>query len=472
MTKLQYNFSKGLRSFAALVRNEGATLYAVGGMVRNILLELPISDIDICSSLRPEKIIEMCRRNGLRVIPKGLDYGTVEIHWGSERFEHTTFRSDSYAMNGEHRPTSVNFSECLEDDAFRRDFSINAIYADVLSGELSDPTGGLADLEHGILRTASKDPHCVLREDALRIMRLIRFAGELGFDIEPETFNAARELAEGLSNISYERIAAELNKLLLCDVKYGIRSADRVFHGLELFERVGALDIIIPELARGRGLKQKPSHHRYDALYHGLHTAAETCPTLIMRLAGLLHDVGKPYAYERGGNMHDHNLIGENISREILHRLRYDNKTLDEVAFIVRNHMYDLNNTAKDSTLRVRFVIWGYERALEIAEIREADVHGSGIIRDRVKAADRWRRLLEQMVEDETPFSVNELRCTGSNICQWLKIPASPAVGRIKFCLLKHCARFPSDNNPEKLRILAKNFAPKLCENSSPMNNN
>ena len=451
-------FPKGLMRFAQLVKNEGVTLYAVGGSVRNTLLNLPISDIDICSSLRPEKVIELCRRNGLRVYPKGLAYGTVEICWNGERYEHTTFRSDSYPDGGAHRPSSVNFSCSLEDDAFRRDFSVNALYVDVLTGRLIDPTGGVEDLQNRILRTTSPDPRAVLADDGLRILRLIRFAGELGFDIEPNTFEAAKQLSGNLKSISSERIAAELNRLLVCDVRYGERSADKVFRALELLDRVGAIDIILPELARGRGLKQKPSHHRYDVLNHGLHTASETAPKLILRLAGLLHDVGKPYVHEKTGTMHEHNYVGEDISREIMQRLHYDKKTIDEVAFLVRNHMYDLNNTAKDSTLRVRFVIWGVERTLELAEIREADVHGSGIIRDRVKAADRWRSLIAQMQDEKVPFSVNELRCSGNNICQWLDIPASPEVGRIKFGLLKHCARFPKDNTPERLKVLAKDL--------------
>ena len=451
-------FPKGLMRFAQLVKNEGVTLYAVGGSVRNTLLNLPISDIDICSSLRPEKIIELCRRNGLRVYPKGLAYGTVEICWNGERYEHTTFRSDSYPDGGAHRPSSVNFSCSLEDDAFRRDFSVNALYVDVLTGRLIDPTGGVEDLQNRILRTTSPDPHAVLADDGLRILRLIRFAGELGFDIDPNTFDSAKQLSGNLKSISSERIAAELNRLLVCDVRYGERSADKVFRALELLDRVGAIDIILPELAKGRGLKQKPSHHRYDVLNHGLHTASETAPKLILRLAGLLHDVGKPYVHEKTGTMHEHNYVGEDISREIMQRLHYDKKTVDEVAFLVRNHMYDLNNTAKDSTLRVRFVIWGVERTLELAEIREADVHGSGIIRDRVKAADRWRSLIAQMQDEKVPFSVNELRCSGNNICQWLDITASPEVGRIKFGLLKHCARFPMDNTPERLKVLAKDF--------------
>lgn len=458
MNKSFNNFPKWLVRLALLIQNEGGTAYAVGGFVRNRLLNLPVSDIDICSSLTPEQIISLCRRNGIRVYPKGLAYGTVEICWNGEKYEHTTFRSDTYPDGGAHHPDSVHFSTSLEEDAFRRDFSINAIYVNPLSGELIDPTGGIADLEKHLIRTTSKDPHQILRADGLRILRLIRFAGELGFDIDNETLAAAKELCNNLRSVSAERIASELNKILLCDVKYGERSADAVYRTLSLLETIGAIDIIIPELARGRGLKQKPTHHRYDVLHHGLHTASETAPKLILRLAGLLHDVGKPYVHERTGTMHEHNVVGESISREILQRLRYDKKTCDEVSFLVRNHMYDLNNTAKESTLRVRIVLWGIDRTLELAEIREADVHGSGVIRDRVKAADRWRTLLDKMIDEKVPFSVNELKCTGNNICQWLNIESSPNVGRVKVGLLKHCARFPKDNNPEKLQALAKDL--------------
>ncbi len=460
MTGNQFKFSKGLRGFAALIKNEGATLYAVGGMVRNTLLGLPVSDVDVCSALTPDNIVSLCKRNGLRVIPKGMAYGTVEIHWGSEKFEHTTFRSDQYAKGGTHRPTNVMFSDSLETDAFRRDFSVNAIYVDILSGELFDPTGGLHDLNNRLLRTTSNDPSDVLSVDALRIMRLIRLAAELNFDIEPATFMLAKSLINNLKQISPQRITSEFNKILMCDIKYGQRSAEHVFHGLELFDKIGALDLVFPELSRGRGLAQKPTHHRYDVLNHCLHTASEAKPDLILRLAGLLHDVGKPYVHERTGTMHDHDYVGEIISREILIRMCYDRHTISEVPFIIRNHMYDLNNTAKDSTLRVRFVLWGYERSLEMAEIREADVHGSGVIRDRVKSADRWRELLRQMVEEETPFSVEELHCSGCSISEWLKIPPSPIIGEIKLGLLKHCARFPQDNNFEKLRKLAKDLAP------------
>ena len=172
----------------------------------------------------------------------------VEIHGAGCAFEHTTFRSDSYAPGGGHRPVSVAFSDRLEADAFRRDFTVNALYADLCTGDILDPTGGLADLKAGLLRATSPDPARIMGDDALRVMRLARFSGELGFAPEPATLAAARGNAAGLQEISGERIRDELNKILLADLKYGKPGA--VYRGLEILESLGALDSVLPELAR------------------------------------------------------------------------------------------------------------------------------------------------------------------------------------------------------------------------------
>lgn len=451
-------FSKELILLAELVKKADATLYAVGGFVRNSLMGLKTYDIDICSKLSPERVIELCKKEGFRVVPKGIDFGMVEIHIGSESFEHTTFRSDIYEEGGGHRPREVKYSNTIVEDAFRRDFTVNALYADILSGELIDPTGGMDNIINRQIRTTSLEPKEVLSDDGLRIMRLVRFAAELNFEIEEKTFETAKLLVSNLRDISSERIRDELNKILLSDIKYGERNKETVFHGLKLLDEIGALDIIFPELSLGRHMEQKATHHRYDVLNHCLHTTSETTPKLTSRLAGLLHDVGKPVVKLETGKMYGHDRAGERISREILHRLHYDNATIDEVCFIVKNHMYDLNNTAKESTLRMRFARWGYERSLEIAAIREADVHGSGVITGEVKSAERWRKLLKTMRDENVPFSESELNCSGKEIMEWLNIPAGPLVGEIKRRLFMHCARFPKDNNPEKLRRIARDM--------------
>lgn len=454
--KIKEHIPEELFTLAELMAAEGFALYAVGGLVRNALLELPISDIDICSAMRPERMIELCKKRGFTVVPKGIAFGMVEVHIGGLSFEHTTFRSDSYAKGGAHRPTAISFSKTPEEDAFRRDFSVNALYYNVLSGEVLDPTGGLEDLAAGLIRTTSKEPRTVLCDDGLRILRLVRFSAELGFNIEENSLETAKRLVNNLRDISAERIRDELNKILLADIKYGERSAEKVMHGLALLKSVGAIDVVLPELALGAGIAQRANYHRYDVLDHCLHSCAEASPKLHLRLAGLLHDVGKPKVKLETGLMHGHDEAGEAIARAILRRLKYYNKTTDEVCFLVRHHMFDLNNTAKEGTLRRAFVRWGYERSLDMCDIRRADFVGSGIIKGEVASAVRWRSILDAMAEQGVPFTEKELNCSGADIMQWLGIEPGPKVAEIKKRLLAHCAVRPKDNTEEGLKRAAR----------------
>lgn len=440
------------------LRERGFPLYVVGGAVRNSLMGLPVSDIDICSAARPQEVMELCSGMGFKCVQKAIEFGTIEIHADKNRFEYTTFRSDSYGEGGRHRPEAVKFTLSLEEDARRRDFTINALYCGVCDGTLHDPTGGLEDLKKGVIRAASREPYRVLNDDGLRIMRMVRFAAELGFDIDKNTFETARALRERLRDVSAERIRDELNKILLSDIKYSNPPETSVLRGLLLLRDVGAIEMLLWELYLGNALAQKPTHHRYDVLEHSLRTAACMPPRLDMRLAGLLHDVGKPVVWNSQGNMHGHDKIGENISREILTRFRYDNATIASVCFLIRNHMYDLNNTAKDTTLRERFVLWGEENVRWLADMREADVHGSGVIQGRVESAERWRTLLARMLDEGVPFDAARLNCTGREIMQWKGLAPSPAVGEIKRRLLRHCARKPQDNTPERLKRIVQDM--------------
>lgn len=454
---LQSGFAE-LKTLGEALEDQGFPIYVVGGAVRNLLMGLPVSDIDICSAATPDQIMALCRRMGFKCIPKAPQLGTVEIIAGDTGFEHTTFRSESYGEGGRHRPEQVRFAHSIEEDAQRRDFSMNALYYGVCDGKLYDPTGGLDDIGRGVIRAASSDANIVLNDDGLRIMRMVRFAAELGFDIEENTFAAASDLCGRLMDVSAERIRDELNKILLSDIKYARPPADSVLRGLLLMRDVGAVETLLCELYRGNALAQKPTHHRYDVLEHCFNTAACMPPKLSLRLAGLLHDVGKPAAWHRNGNMYGHDVMGEGISREILYRFKYDGATIETVCFLVRNHMYDLNNTAKESTLRERFCVWGEEKTLMMADMREADVHGSGIITGEVASAERWRRLLARMQEQGVPFNGIGLNCTGRDIMRWKGIGPSPAVGRIKSALLRHCAKKPADNTPERLERIVRDM--------------
>lgn len=455
---MNLEFDKELVSLGELFRLQGGRLFVVGGHVRNSLLGLPVSDTDVTSRLRPEEVIGLCQGAGYKVVPKGIAFGMVEIHIGGRVYEHTTFRSDSYSEGGAHRPESVRFSDTPEEDAFRRDFTVNALYADVLTGGLVDPTGGMADLNKKLIRATSADPRTILGDDGLRIMRLCRFAAELGFDIEEKTLAAAKECAVLLKDISAERIRDELLKILMSDVKYGLPAEESVLRGLELLDEVGVFGVILPELAACRGVEQSKKYHRFPVLEHMERTAAMSAPEQALRLACLFHDAAKPIMLEKQGNMHGHDALSADMTRDILTRLRFDTKTVDEAVWLVAHHMFDLDGNAKEPTLKRRFVHWGKERSYALCLIREADFRGSvgGYI--EVKTAERWRRVLHEMEESGTPFSEKELAVTGEELMAHLDLKPSPKIGEIKKALLMHTAVKPKDNTKEKLLAAARDL--------------
>lgn len=469
----------------------GVRLYGVGGMVRNPLLGLPVSDMDITSDLRPEGVMALCRDKGLACVPKGLAFGMVEIHAGACVFEHTTFRADTYGPGGGHRPTAVAFSDTVEADAFRRDFTVNALYQDILGGAILDPTGGLADLKAGLLRATGPEPGRIMGEDALRVLRLARFSAELGFAPEGNTLASAKAHAAGLRDISAERVREELRRVLLSPEKYG--RAGAVYRGLSLLDALGALDVVLPELTKGRGVPQRAQYHAYDVLGHCLHAAdcasadcapadcapagcasADCAPAgcasagcapadcapdgaLALRLAALLHDVGKPVALAQYGRMLQHDKLGAPIAAAALTRLRYPNALVEEVRAMVAGHMFDLDGRAKEGTLRRKFVEWGYGFSRQMARLRRADVLGSGR-NGSVATADRWEAVLAAMKAEGAPFTEAELAISGRELMEALGLPPGPAVGRIKRALLMHCAKKPQDNTPRRLVRLARDI--------------
>ncbi len=471
-----------LYALAGAFSKSGAILYAVGGLLRNALLNIPASDIDLCSKLLPAEVKALCDELGYKTTMSAPEFGSIIIHTGCKSFEHTTFRRDTYLKGGRHRPKEVSFLGTLEEDAFRRDFTCNALYMDILTGRYIDPTGAIDDINRRIVRTTSKVPSEIMRADGLRVMRLVRFACELGFMIDDATFKSAKENAACLIDIAPERIREELSKILLSDIRYKALTEEGdspVLRGLELLLELGALKLIIPELTEGENVPQRPQFHAYDVLRHNMHACAYIEPTLLLRLAALLHDVGKPAALrekglsrEAGGYkelpiglvekrttpMLHHDSLGVPIAREILTRLRFNNSLIEEVLFLIEHHMFDLNFQARDSKLRSRFASFGYERSLGLIKLREADVLGSGLAPKGFRA-HRWLSTLEQMKADGAPFSLAELNCTGKDIMQWLQISESKEVGEVLKHLFAHAAINPKDNNPLTLMRLAKGFA-------------
>ncbi len=443
---------RAIRKLAHLFNEEGYTLFAVGGSVRNGILGYPATDQDVASAMPPGDVMTLCRRHRLCCIPKGVKYGTVEIIIGGTHLEHTTFRGEVYGTEGGHKPEFVEFTTDLIEDAFRRDLTVNALYRDILSGELIDPTGGLADMRNGLLRATCRPPELIMRDDAVRILRLARLASELGFNIDGATYMAAKKYIGGLVYITPERIQHEITKILLADVKYGVGS---VMTGLGLLESFGALDILMPELTLGRGIEQNPDYHAHDVLTHCLMTAACAKPDLELRLAALLHDVGKPIVYQETGRFFGHDERGAQIAFNILKRLRYKNSVCNNVAELVFHHMFDLDGRTKESKLRIFTARRGFDMAMRLADLREADVHGSGIITGEVKTAVRHRAIVEKMVEEGVPTCERQLACTGRDVRRWANVHGDD-ISKVKHVLIDYVATHPKRNNKQDLK--------KYCE--------
>jgi tRNA nucleotidyltransferase (CCA-adding enzyme) len=326
----------------------------------------------------------------------------------------------------------------------------------IATEEIFDPTGrGISDAKEKRLSAAADNPDITIRDDGLRIMRMARFAAELGFGVADELKDAATRHASLLADISAERKYAELKKILMSDTKYETVT-DGPLHGLTLLSETGALRHILPKLSEGCGVKQSVQYHVYDVLDHGLHACAASSPVFELRLAALLHDIGKPEAFKRGGNMYGHEIIGEQLAREELNDLKADNKTKAAVLPLIKNHMFDLEAKARPKTIRLRAVMMGKCGFEMLIALRRADVIGSGKPVDTVKSADNWQKELDRMIEQCMPWRASELAITGNEIAQLLDICPSPVIGQILGELHKQCVLSPAENNNEALKRKAR----------------
>lgn len=451
----------GLKELSEIFTARGYKLYLVGGFVRNTALGISGGDLDVCSCALPGEAAFFLRENGAKVIEKAPELGTIEVHitCGGEKciFEHTTFRKDYYPEGGDHRPERVEFTTDMRQDAVRRDFTVNALYLDLDTRETVDPTGkGIADAKQKIIRAAADDPDITIRDDGLRIMRMARFAAELNFSVSTDLIECARKRAYLLKDISAERKCVELKKIIMADTKYPVlANSSAPVTGLKLLKDVGAIEYILPRLSEGRGVIQGEEYHKYDVLDHGIHACAAAPAKLELRLAALVHDIGKPAALRANGNMYDHDILGEALAREELDSLKFENSVKASVLILVRNHMFDLEAKAKPKTIRRRAVKLGKDLFGMLIELRRADVWGSGRYLGPVASADNWEKELVRMEAENVPWSVKQLKITGDDIMRLLNIGPSPVVGIILELLHKECVVHPQSNNFEALKRLA-----------------
>lgn len=312
------------------LRECGHEAYLVGGCVRDELLGRTPPDYDVSTSARPETVMSLFPRT----VPVGVQFGVVIVVTQDAPVEVATFRSDEAYVDGR-RPSGVRFTGARE-DAERRDFTMNGLFMDPFTGEVLDFVGGRADLEARVVR-AIGDPRARFREDRLRLLRAVRFAATVPARIEPATWDAVREMAPAIREVSWERIRVELTKVLV---------SGRAAHGFRLLRDAGLLAPIVPEIEAMAGVEQPPEFHpEGDVLVHTL-LALEHFDALPERDAGLglavlLHDVGKPRTFERADRIrfNGHDRVGAAMADDMLRRLRYPNATVEEVVELVARHM-------------------------------------------------------------------------------------------------------------------------------------
>lgn len=399
--------------FSVLKRMEeaGFEAYAVGGCVRDSVLGKLPNDWDICTSARPEQTAALFSHTVLT----GAKYGTVTVIEDGESYEITTFRAENGYEDHRH-PDKIEFLNSLEGDLARRDFSINAMAANA-NGEVIDLFDGLHDLRHGLIRCVG-EPEERFAEDALRILRALRFAARLDFTIEPRTAKAIHALAPTLQNVANERLAKELK--LLCS-----KGAAQI-----LREFADVFTVLIPELKPCIGFRQFNYHHRYDVWEHTLHALeAEKSGDFILRLAVLLHDIAKPITFTMDknavGHFYGHAIVGGFMAEQILRRLRFDNLTIKRVSLLISLHDYPLQGITERAVRRFDLK-YGEETLRDLTILRCADLLGKGTQEDVYALEARIDMLLATALKNhKMPLAIN-----GSDLLS-LGVPQGKKIGAL-----------------------------------------
>ena len=429
----------------------GFEIYVVGGAVRDILLGKIVDDWDFTTNAQPEEI--------QKLFPDSYytnNYGTVGVpsnEEGMNPYEITTFRTE-HGYSDARRPDKVEWGKTLEEDLVRRDFTINAlaIKKDASDYQIIDLFDGRVDLDKKVIRAVG-DAHERFSEDALRLMRAIRIASELGFTIEKNTFDAIRANAVLINKIAKERVRDELLKIM---------ASPNPYEGMLLFRSSGLMREVLPELEKTFGVEQKSPgrHHIYDVGNHSLYSlkaVAEKNTDPIVRFATLIHDVGKSQTYKKleSGTItfYNHEVVGARIAKHLAQRLRFSKKDLDKLWKLVRYHQFSVNENQTDSALRRFIKHVGPELVSEMLDLRVGDRLGGGALETSWRLEEFKRRLVEVQKQ---PFAVKDLKIGGNEIMKELNIKPGPKVGEILNQLFNEVVENKIPNEREELLKAAK----------------
>ena len=418
-------------------------IYIVGGAVRDVLTGSEVDDWDFTTNATPEEI--------LKIIPDGFygnTFGTVGISEPSSvnPYEITTFRTE-HGYSDFRRPDKVSWGKTIDEDLKRRDFTINAMALKRVEGEefeIIDLYDGQKDLAAKLIRAVG-DAHERFSEDALRMMRGIRIASELGFKIEEKTFDAIIKNAPLINKIAKERVKEELFKIF---------ASPDPHHGMVLFKDSGLMEQIIPEMYKAFGVEQKSPgrHHIYDVGTHSLF-ALKACKSEdpLVRFATFIHDIGKPTTYKKEGAMitfYNHEYVGAKIAENIADRLKFSSKEKERLILLVRWHQFTVDEKQTDSAIRRFIRNVGLEHVEDMLTLRVADRLGGGATETSWRLEEFKKRLVEVQKE---PFAVKDLKIDGNDVMKELNLKPGPKVGEILNTLFEEVVEKKIENKRESL---------------------
>lgn len=428
------------RKVVLIIKNlqrHGYDAYAVGGCVRDSILNRKPEDWDITTSAKPEQVKRIFRRT----VDTGIEHGTVTVLIGKDGFEVTTYRVDGLYEDGRH-PKEVTFTSRLEEDLKRRDFTINAMaYND--DERLVDAFGGMRDLNYHLIRCVG-DPKERFSEDALRILRAVRFSAQLAFPIEQETAEAIKSLAPNLEKISAERIQAELVKLLVSD------HPERIQDACEL----GITKVVLPEWDDMVGVKQNTPHHKYDVAAHTVHALQNVKNDKVLRLTMLFHDMGKPVMKTTDENGRDHfkghAIASEQIAKTVMKRLKFDNDTIRKVTKLVAYHDYRMEPTGANVRRAMHEIgaeLFPYYLAVRLADTKAQSSYER---REKLENIIQIRELYRNALRNKECVTLKDLAVTGTDLIN-LGIAPGKELGTLLNELLDMVIEDPAWNQKGKL---------------------
>lgn len=426
------------------LQNDGHEAYAVGGCVRDLYLGKTPADWDITTSASPNQVKALFEHT----IDTGIAHGTVTVMRSRTGYEVTTYRIDGSYKDGRH-PEQVEFTSQLSEDLRRRDFTINAMAYNETEG-LVDLFGGVDDLEKKMIRCVGRARER-FSEDALRMLRALRFSAQLGFEIEKDTYDAICALAPTIEKVSKERIMVELNKLLMSDHPDCMRQV----------YQTGLTKVFLPEFDVMMETPQNNKHHCYSVGEHTLHTLCHVPAEKKLRLAMLLHDVGKPATKttdeEGQDHFYHHQEVGADMAASILRRLKYDNDTIAMVKKYVRYH--DERPEINERVVRRAIVRIGTDCFPEIFAIKRADVLGQSdyMREDKLQKIDGFEAMYHRMVEENQCLQKKDLAVSGHDIIS-LGVKQGSQVGDLLEALFAYVVEHPEKNRYDVLMERAKDY--------------